>query len=99
MPPRDDNAQSSHHGLGFALTRARLERLHGARQRLQLTDAPEGGLEVTIDLPFITSSTGTSPEAAKRMPVSLDDQDATNEHKATQARTSALTDKRVEVSA
>jgi sensor histidine kinase YesM len=43
------------HGLGFALTRARLERLYEAEQRFSLTDADEGGLRVTLEIPFHTS--------------------------------------------
>jgi sensor histidine kinase YesM len=48
-------AQVSRHGLGFALTRARLGRMYGARQSLCLADAPGGGLEVTLELPFVAS--------------------------------------------
>ncbi|HEX8164086.1 MAG TPA: histidine kinase [Pyrinomonadaceae bacterium] len=56
---RADAAPGSRHGLGFALTRARLERLYGARQSLRFTDAPGGGLEVTLELPFV------APDAAE----------------------------------
>ena len=42
-------------GLGFALTRARLERLYEAEQRLSLTDADGGGLRVTLEIPFHTA--------------------------------------------
>jgi LytS/YehU family sensor histidine kinase len=50
-----NSERSFRHGLGFALTRARLERLYGAKQRLALSDAPEGGLRVILEIPFITA--------------------------------------------
>jgi two-component system, LytTR family, sensor kinase len=50
----DDGQQRTRHGLGFSLTRARLERMYATRQRFQLSDAPEGGLQVTLELPFVT---------------------------------------------
>jgi sensor histidine kinase YesM len=42
-------------GLGFALTRERLARLYGANQSLELSDAPEGGLQVTLEMPLAVS--------------------------------------------
>jgi sensor histidine kinase YesM len=39
-------------GIGLANTRARLERLYGANQRLELTNGPNGGLHVGITIPF-----------------------------------------------
>lgn len=39
-------------GIGLANTRARLERLYGADQRLDLTNGPQGGLQVDITIPF-----------------------------------------------
>jgi sensor histidine kinase YesM len=51
-------------GLGFALTRERLERLYGANQSLRLSDAPEGGLHVTLEMPFAVSElVGRNKEA------------------------------------
>jgi len=44
------------HGLGFALTRARLERLYESDQRFSLADADGGGLRVTLEIPFNTSN-------------------------------------------
>ncbi len=41
-------------GIGLSNTRARLERLHGARQRFELANAPGGGLVVSLTLPFQT---------------------------------------------
>jgi two-component sensor histidine kinase len=39
-------------GLGISSTRARLERLYGAAQQLELRNADEGGLVVTLAMPF-----------------------------------------------
>lgn len=56
-----DNGPGLHHarssglvkeGLGLGNTRARLEQLYGASHHFDMTDAPEGGLRVTLDIPF-----------------------------------------------
>jgi sensor histidine kinase YesM len=39
-------------GVGLPNTRERLQQLYGDDQRLDLENAPEGGLEVTVGLPF-----------------------------------------------
>ena len=39
-------------GVGLSNTRARLEQLYGASQRLRFSRPPAGGLTVTIDIPF-----------------------------------------------
>jgi sensor histidine kinase YesM len=39
-------------GIGLANTRARLEKLYGSNQRLDLTNGPEGGFRVDITIPF-----------------------------------------------
>jgi two-component system LytT family sensor kinase len=46
-PPRPGGS-----GVGLANTRERLQQLYGDDQRLDLENAPEGGLEVTVGLPF-----------------------------------------------
>ena len=43
-------------GLGFALTRARLEGLYRGRHSFDLGDAPGGGLQVTLDIPFLAGA-------------------------------------------
>ncbi|HZT59761.1 MAG TPA: histidine kinase [Pyrinomonadaceae bacterium] len=57
LKPNAAKGGESRHGLGFALTRARLERLYDARQNLCISDAPEGGLQVVVELPFSTFDT------------------------------------------
>src|SRR5205085_3675512 len=54
-------------GLGFALTRERLERLYATRQSLTLVDAPEGGLEVTLEIPFVAAEAGTTTEPTEAL--------------------------------
>jgi LytS/YehU family sensor histidine kinase len=39
-------------GIGLANTRARLEQLYGLNQSLELANHPDGGLQVSITLPF-----------------------------------------------
>ncbi|HWT03500.1 MAG TPA: histidine kinase [Pyrinomonadaceae bacterium] len=43
-------------GRGFALTRERLEHLYATRHRFLLSDAPGGGLRVTLEIPFSVSA-------------------------------------------
>lgn len=47
-------------GIGLSNTRARLERLHGSRQRFELANAPRGGLVVRLTLPFQTEWTDSA---------------------------------------
>jgi hypothetical protein len=44
------------HNLGLPNTSERLEHLYGTRHRFQLSDAPGGGLQVSIEIPFHVSS-------------------------------------------
>lgn len=39
-------------GLGLANTRARLAQMYGPAHRFEMADAPEGGLQVTLTIPF-----------------------------------------------
>lgn len=43
-------------GIGLANTRARLQELYGSGQKFELVNGPEGGLCVTMEIPFSTSS-------------------------------------------
>jgi sensor histidine kinase YesM len=47
-----DSGSKLRGGFGIANTRARLEQLYGASHRLEMSDAIEGGLEVTLEIPF-----------------------------------------------
>jgi two-component system LytT family sensor kinase len=61
------------HKLGFPLTANRLERLYGPRQRFSLSDAPGGGLQVSVEIPFRVSSPAAaepSPRAGEETTVS-----------------------------
>lgn len=49
-------------GIGLATTRARLAHLYPAAHRLQLRNAPEGGLVVTLEVPFKTDAHEPSSE-------------------------------------
>jgi two-component system LytT family sensor kinase len=49
-------------GLGLANTRARLRQMYGAAHRFEMDDVPEGGLLVTIDMPFEAAGFVREPE-------------------------------------
>jgi signal transduction histidine kinase len=51
-------------GIGLANTRARLEKLYGAAQRLDLRSGPDGGLEVDITIPYHEACHGDGGEVA-----------------------------------
>jgi LytS/YehU family sensor histidine kinase len=50
-------------GLGFSLTKERLQRLYEAKQQLELHDVPEGGLRVVLEIPF--SRSGVEEEKSR----------------------------------
>jgi sensor histidine kinase YesM len=49
-------------GLGLANTRARLARMYGPSHRFEMADASEGGLQVTLTIPFEGSGAARSQE-------------------------------------
>jgi sensor histidine kinase YesM len=51
-------------GIGLANTRARLEKLYGSNQRLDLSTGPDGGLQVDITIPYREASPETGAEVA-----------------------------------
>jgi signal transduction histidine kinase len=51
-------------GLGLANTERRLDRLYGAAHRFDLSNDPEGGLIVTLEIPFSKDSTNGSSSTA-----------------------------------
>jgi signal transduction histidine kinase len=51
-PGLSDRPRPGGAGVGLANTRERLRQLYGDEQRLDLVNAPEGGLEVSVALPF-----------------------------------------------
>ena len=53
-------------GLGLANTRARLEQLYRAAHRFEISDAPEGGLQVTLEVPFVTADAVRTEKAPTR---------------------------------
>ena len=54
----NESRRSNQAGIGLSNTRARLERLYSADQRLELSNRAEGGVCVTIIIPLRTQSEG-----------------------------------------
>ncbi|HEY9516719.1 MAG TPA: histidine kinase [Gemmatimonadaceae bacterium] len=50
-------------GVGLTNTRSRLRRLYGAAQRLEIANRPEGGLKVSLTIPYRTAPTRAVPAA------------------------------------
>jgi two-component system LytT family sensor kinase len=44
-------------GVGLSNTRERLHRMYGGSQRFEIAGAPDGGVQVTLTLPFTTATT------------------------------------------
>lgn len=49
------------HGLGLSNVRARLQQLYGPNHRFEITNGPEGGLTVIIEIPYRKESGDGSP--------------------------------------
>ncbi|HEX8088642.1 MAG TPA: histidine kinase [Blastocatellia bacterium] len=59
-----DPASKLRGGLGLANTRARLEQLYGPLHHFDMSDAAEGGLQVTLEIPFETINVFAGEERA-----------------------------------
>ena len=56
LPARgDNNLITVNEGIGFRNTKARLQQLYGAAHRFAVDSVPDGGLRVTIEIPYTTS--------------------------------------------
>ncbi|HZS47165.1 MAG TPA: histidine kinase [Blastocatellia bacterium] len=55
LPTNGSNKIARTEGIGLANTRARLQQLYGDAQKLDMYNAPEGGLIVTLEIPFQTA--------------------------------------------
>ncbi|HUE85700.1 MAG TPA: histidine kinase [Vicinamibacterales bacterium] len=57
---------AANQGVGLSNTRSRLERLYGDRARLEFAQSDEGGVAVTIHLPFTERETDEDPSDRRR---------------------------------
>jgi len=57
-----DSSDKLRGGLGLANTRARLKQLYGVSHRFDLSDVQEGGLQVTLEIPFDRSNSFAQEE-------------------------------------
>jgi signal transduction histidine kinase len=62
--PGLDAPPESLKGIGLANTRARLEKLYGFNQRLDLSNGPDGGLQVVITIPYRETSQAATAEGS-----------------------------------
>lgn len=53
--------QSFREGLGLTNTRRRLQQMYGSEHRFQLESPPNGGVVVTLEIPFHTAATEETP--------------------------------------
>lgn len=58
LPVNGHPASGFKQGLGLANTRERLQQLYGDAHRFQMDNAPEGGLEVKIEIPYEEETDG-----------------------------------------
>jgi two-component system LytT family sensor kinase len=58
LPTNGNSSGMLREGLGLANTQARLQQLYGSDHRLDLDNAPEGGLTVILEIPFKTEPNG-----------------------------------------
>jgi two-component system, LytTR family, sensor kinase len=67
LSSQQDSSGRLRGGLGLTNTRARLERLYGSAHNFDMSDAQEGGLEVSLEIPFEkVNSTLTEAKALAR---------------------------------
>jgi two-component system, LytTR family, sensor kinase len=60
------NALGQRHGVGLTATRIRLQALYGDSQDFSVDNVPEGGVEVSIDIPFSVEAMAV-PQVSKSM--------------------------------